>query len=199
MQRILSQPNPFAASAPQMFVHPQFDPVALQLGPFAIRWYGLMYLIGFTLVLLVGRIAIRTRPHATLSARDLDDVLFYGILGTILGGRLGYVLFYKFHDYLTNPLAILKVWEGGMSFHGGFLGVLVWGAAMTPFAAAWASITAVTGISVLGTARFMFPNVLAEPPSTVKVGLPTNYDPEDVNERFSAVRAAGAFGTRSDA
>jgi phosphatidylglycerol:prolipoprotein diacylglycerol transferase len=119
MQDILSQATPSP-----MFVHPQFDPVALQLGPLAIRWYGLMYLIGFTLVLLVGRYAIRTRPHATLSARDLDDVLFYGIVGTILGGRLGYVLFYKFHDYLTDPLAILKVWEGGMSFHGGFLGVL---------------------------------------------------------------------------
>lgn len=119
MQDILSQ-----ATGSPMFVHPQFDPIALQLGPLAIRWYGLMYLIGFTLVLLVGRTAIRARPHATLSARDLDDVLFYGILGTIIGGRLGYVLFYKFHDYLADPFAILKVWEGGMSFHGGFLGVL---------------------------------------------------------------------------
>ena len=107
-----------------MFVHPQFDPVAVHLGPLAIRWYGLMYLVGFTLILLVGRTAIRTRPHSVLTARDLDDLLFYGILGTILGGRLGYVLFYKFQDYLADPLAILRVWEGGMSFHGGLLGVL---------------------------------------------------------------------------
>jgi phosphatidylglycerol:prolipoprotein diacylglycerol transferase len=107
-----------------MFVHPQFDPVAVHLGPLAIRWYGLMYLVGFALLLVVGRYAIRTRPHATWTARDLDDALFYGILGTIVGGRLGYVLFYKLHDYLADPAAILRVWEGGMSFHGGFLGVV---------------------------------------------------------------------------
>jgi len=137
MPDILSQ-----ATGCPMFVHPQFDPIALQLGPLAIRWYGLMYLIGFALILVVGRTAIRTRPYSTLSARDLDDVLFYGILGTILGGRLGYVLFYKFHDYLADPLAILKVWEGGMSFHGGFLGVLagVWLFARTR-KRAWLDVT----------------------------------------------------------
>jgi len=108
-----------------MLVHPQFDPVAVHLGPLAIRWYGLMYLVGFALVWMVGRYAIKTRPHAAWTAQDLDDALFYGILGTILGGRLGYVLFYKFGEYVFEPWRIFFVWEGGMSFHGGFLGVII--------------------------------------------------------------------------
>ena len=108
-----------------MLVHPQFDPVAIHLGPLAVRWYGLMYLVGFALVWAVGRYAIKTRPHAVWTARDLEDALFYGILGTIVGGRLGYVLFYKFGEYLLAPWRIFFVWEGGMSFHGGFLGVII--------------------------------------------------------------------------
>ena len=108
-----------------MLVHPQFDPVAVHLGPLAIRWYGLMYLVGFALVWMVGRYAIKTRPHSAWTAQDLGDALFYGILGTILGGRLGYVLFYKFGDYLAAPWKVFYVWEGGMSFHGGFLGVVI--------------------------------------------------------------------------
>src|SRR4051812_16134423 len=108
-----------------MLVHPQFDPIAIKLfGPLAIRWYGLTYLIGFGLLWLVGRYAIKTRPHAQLDARHFDDLLFYGILGVILGGRLGYVLFYKPGDYLAEPWKIFYVWEGGMSFHGGMLGVI---------------------------------------------------------------------------
>lgn len=90
-----------------------------------MRWYGLMYLVGFALVWAVGRYAIKTRPHAAWTMQDLDDALFYGILGVILGGRLGYVLFYKFGDYLSAPWRIFYVWEGGMSFHGGFLGVII--------------------------------------------------------------------------
>ena len=108
-----------------MLIHPQFDPVAVHLGPLAIRWYGLMYLVGFALVWWFGRSRIRANPQSVWTLRDLDDVLFYGILGTILGGRLGYVLFYKFGDYLVAPWKILYVWEGGMSFHGGFLGVVL--------------------------------------------------------------------------
>jgi len=108
-----------------MLVHPQFDPVALQLGPVAVHWYGLMYLVAFVQVILLGRWCIAHRPWSAWTPRMLDDVLFYGVLGVILGGRLGYVLFYKPAEYLANPLDILKVWEGGMSFHGGFLGVLV--------------------------------------------------------------------------
>jgi phosphatidylglycerol:prolipoprotein diacylglycerol transferase len=111
--------------APALLVHPQFDPVAVHLGPLAIRWYGLMYLVGFALVWAVGRYAISTRPHSVWTYRDLDDALFYGILGTILGGRLGYVFFYKFGDYLAEPWRIFYLWEGGMSFHGGLLGVII--------------------------------------------------------------------------
>lgn len=106
-----------------MFVHPQFDPVALHLGPLAIRWYGLMYLLAFALVLVLGRLRIRHHPWTGWNLEMLDDVLFYGVLGVILGGRLGYVLFYKPMDYLQDPAAILRVWEGGMSFHGGLIGV----------------------------------------------------------------------------
>ena len=96
----------------------------MHLGPLAVRWYGLTYLIGFGLIWLFGRHAIKHRAHSVWSNADLDDALFYGILGTILGGRLGYVFFYKFSDYFAEPWRIFYLWEGGMSFHGGFLGVL---------------------------------------------------------------------------
>lgn len=114
----------FPATIP-MFVHPQFDPVALHIGPLALRWYGLMYLLGFALIWLLGRYRIDRNPDGVWTRNDLDDVLFYGILGTILGGRLGYVLFYKFSDYLAAPWKVFYVWEGGMSFHGGFIGVVI--------------------------------------------------------------------------
>jgi phosphatidylglycerol:prolipoprotein diacylglycerol transferase len=108
-----------------MLVHPQFDPVAIHLGPLAVRWYGLMYLVGFGLVWVMARHRIQRNPNGIWTQKDLDDALFYGILGTILGGRLGYVLFYKFGDYLQAPWKIFYLWEGGMSFHGGFLGVVL--------------------------------------------------------------------------
>jgi phosphatidylglycerol---prolipoprotein diacylglyceryl transferase len=107
-----------------MLIHPQFDPIAISLGPVAIRWYGLMYVLGFIGILLLGRHRIRTQPWLNWNLRELDDLIFYGVLGTILGGRLGYVLFYKFDYYLQHPLEIFYVWQGGMSFHGGFLGVI---------------------------------------------------------------------------
>jgi phosphatidylglycerol:prolipoprotein diacylglycerol transferase len=108
-----------------MLIHPQFDPVALQLGPLAIHWYGLMYLAGFMAFLWLGRIRITTLNNPQINAKLLDDLLFYGVLGVIIGGRLGYVLFYKAGYYSAHPLEIFAVWQGGMSFHGGFLGVLV--------------------------------------------------------------------------
>jgi phosphatidylglycerol:prolipoprotein diacylglycerol transferase len=107
-----------------VLVHPQFDPIALSVGPLAVRWYGLMYLLAFVLVLVLGRVRIR-RGLTVLDARDLDDILFFGVIGVVLGGRLGYVLFYKAGYYLAHPLEVFAVWQGGMSFHGGFLGVLV--------------------------------------------------------------------------
>jgi phosphatidylglycerol---prolipoprotein diacylglyceryl transferase len=107
-----------------MLVHPQFDPIAFSLGPISVRWYGLMYLIGFMLFIWLGRLRARRFPLRGFTAASLDDLLFYGVLGVILGGRLGQVLFYEPGYYLAHPLEILAVWKGGMSFHGGFLGVL---------------------------------------------------------------------------
>ncbi len=108
-----------------MLIHPQFDPVALHLGPLAIRWYGLMYLLAFGLFLLLGRQRIKTGPQSGWTVNELDDLLFYGVLGVVLGGRLGYVLFYQPAHFFAHPLEIFSVWQGGMAFHGGLLGVLV--------------------------------------------------------------------------
>lgn len=108
-----------------MLEHPQFDPVALALGPVSIHWYGLMYLLAFTLFVVLGRIHARRRPELGWTPQHIDDLLFYGVLGVILGGRLGEVLFFQPAYYLAHPLEILAVWKGGMSFHGGFLGVLL--------------------------------------------------------------------------
>ena len=107
-----------------MLVHPQFDPVIFSLGPLAVRWYGLMYVIGFIAVIVLGKLRVRQGLGLGMTEKDVDDVLIYGVVGTILGGRLGYVLFYKLDHYLAHPVEILQIWAGGMSFHGGFLGVL---------------------------------------------------------------------------
>ena len=108
-----------------MLVHPQFDPIAFQIGPVAVRWYGLMYLVAFALFALLGKRRARENLLTGWHPRDVDDMLVYGVFGVILGGRLGYVLFYKPLYYLAHPLEIFAVWQGGMSFHGGLLGVLV--------------------------------------------------------------------------
>jgi phosphatidylglycerol:prolipoprotein diacylglycerol transferase len=107
-------------------MHPQFDPVAMSVGPIAIHWYGLMYLLAFAQFLLLGKWRVHQPQYQSqgLTYQYIEDLLFAGVVGVILGGRLGYVLFYMPGHYLANPLDILKVWEGGMSFHGGFLGVL---------------------------------------------------------------------------
>ncbi len=103
---------------------PAFDPVAIELGPLVIRWYALAYIVG---LLLGWRLARRlaARPGWNITADGVDDLLFYVTLGVILDGRLGYVLFYQPDYYAANPLQILYVWRGGMSFHGGLIGVLV--------------------------------------------------------------------------
>ena len=106
-----------------MLVHPNFDPIAISIGPLAIRWYGLMYLVAFGFLWWLGRIRI-ARALAPITREQFDDLIFLGVLGTILGGRLGYVLFYKPAYYLLHPLEIFAIWQGGMAFHGGFLGVL---------------------------------------------------------------------------
>lgn len=109
-----------------MLTHPLPDPVAIALGPVKIHWYGLMYVAAFALFILLGRVRIK-QPHIARQGwtnQHLDDMLFYGMLGVVLGGRLGEVLFYRPEYFFHNPLQIFAVWNGGMSFHGGFLGVL---------------------------------------------------------------------------
>jgi phosphatidylglycerol:prolipoprotein diacylglycerol transferase len=107
---------------PAIIPYPDIDPVAIAIGPLAIRWYALAYIAGLVVAWLMAR-RIVEQPPRVMSAKALDDFLFWAALGVILGGRLGYVLFYKPGFYLSNPLKILTVWEGGMSFHGGLLGV----------------------------------------------------------------------------
>jgi phosphatidylglycerol---prolipoprotein diacylglyceryl transferase len=110
-----------------MLVHPQFNPVALSLGPIQIHWYGLTYLAAFLLFLFLARrrVALPHFANTGWTKRDVEDMLFYGVLGVVIGGRVGYALFYKPGQYLANPLEIFMVWKGGMAFHGGLLGVIV--------------------------------------------------------------------------
>ena len=107
-----------------MLTHPNIDPIAFSIGPLAVRWYGLMYLAGFAIGWWLGlrRIA---RNQAPITRQQLDDLLFLIVLGVILGGRLGYVLFYKPGYYAAHPGEIIAIWQGGMSFHGGLLGVML--------------------------------------------------------------------------
>ena len=107
-----------------MLVRPQLNPIAISIGPLSVHWYGLMYMLGFLLFLWLGRLRARRFPERGFTAQSLDDLLFYGVLGVILGGRLGQVLFYEPGYYFSHPFEIIAVWKGGMSFHGGFLGVL---------------------------------------------------------------------------
>ena len=115
---------------PAMLMYPQIDPVALQVGPLSIHWYGLTYLAGFALFMFLGMRRLSHQPYASLrgdqawSRKDVEDILFLGVLGVVVGGRLGYCLFYKPGYYLSHPLEIFYVWQGGMSFHGGLLGVI---------------------------------------------------------------------------
>ncbi len=113
-----------------MLIHPQIDPIALQVGPLAVHWYGLTYLAAFALFMFLGIRRLRHEPYASItgpgawSRKDVEDILFLGVMGVVLGGRIGYCLFYKPGYYLSNPLEIFYVWQGGMSFHGGMLGVI---------------------------------------------------------------------------
>ena len=105
-------------------LYPEFDPVIVHIGPLALRWYGLMYLLGFGGAWWLGRWRA-AREDSPVSQQQLDDLIFYGALGVILGGRVGYILFYGFSGWPHDPLVLVRIWEGGMSFHGGLLGVLV--------------------------------------------------------------------------
>jgi phosphatidylglycerol---prolipoprotein diacylglyceryl transferase len=108
-----------------LLVHPQFDPILVNLGPLAIRWYGLMYVLAFVAFIALGKWRVRHGLGNGLTERDVDDMLLWGVVGVILGGRLGYIFFYKPEEYFAHPLEMLKIWTGGMSFHGGFIGVLI--------------------------------------------------------------------------
>ncbi|GAA3587498.1 MULTISPECIES: prolipoprotein diacylglyceryl transferase [Marinobacter] len=107
-----------------MLRHPQFDPVAISVGPLKVHWYGLTYLVGFLVGWWLGRLRTR-KPWSPLNEEQMGDLLFYIALGVILGGRFGYVVFYNFDQFLADPLWLFRVWEGGMAFHGGLLGVMV--------------------------------------------------------------------------
>ena len=113
-----------------MLTYPHIDPVALQIGPLAIHWYGLTYLAAFGLYYFLATRRLRHPPFAAITGpgawtrKDVEDMLFLGVMGTVIGGRLGYCLFYKPGYYATHPLEIFAVWQGGMAFHGGLLGVI---------------------------------------------------------------------------
>ncbi|AGH82180.1 prolipoprotein diacylglyceryl transferase [Psychromonas sp. CNPT3] len=105
------------------FVLPTIDPIAISIGPLDIRWYGLMYLVGFVFAFWMANKQC-DRSNGLWTREQASDLLFYGFMGVILGGRVGYVLFYQFPRFIDDPLYLFKIWQGGMSFHGGVLGVM---------------------------------------------------------------------------
>ncbi|MBL3598914.1 MAG: prolipoprotein diacylglyceryl transferase [gamma proteobacterium endosymbiont of Lamellibrachia anaximandri] len=107
-----------------MLTYPDIDPVLIALGPLKIHWYGVMYLVGFWGGWWLGRVRAK-KPGSGWTVTQIDDLVFYIVVGVVLGGRLGYTLFYGFPRFIEDPVTLLKVWEGGMSFHGGLLGVLM--------------------------------------------------------------------------
>jgi len=107
-----------------MLTYPNIDPIFIQLGPLKVHWYGIMYLVGFSIAWWLA--LQRSKPeNSILNPAQISDLIFYGAIGVVLGGRLGYILFYDLPTFIANPLIIFKVWQGGMSFHGGLIGVLV--------------------------------------------------------------------------
>jgi len=107
-----------------VLTYPDIDPVAISLGPLQVHWYGLMYLLGFAAAWWLGK-RRAAQQHSPLQPHQISDLIFYGALGVVVGGRAGYVLFYHFDYFLQDPLWLFAVWEGGMSFHGGLIGVIV--------------------------------------------------------------------------
>lgn len=107
-----------------MLNYPAINPVALQIGLLKIHWYGLMYLVGFGIAWWLGRLRILRAENKNLNLEQFSDLIFWLALGVILGGRLGYIIFYDLANYLSNPITMLQIWRGGMSFHGGLIGVL---------------------------------------------------------------------------
>jgi len=108
-----------------MLEYPQIDPVIFAIGPIKLHWYGMMYLVGFLMAWWLGWYRAKVQSHAVIKPEQMGDLIFYGALGVVLGGRIGYVLFYKPMDFIANPLEIFQVWQGGMAFHGGLIGVIL--------------------------------------------------------------------------
>lgn len=107
-----------------MLQYPHIDPIAFSIGPVKVHWYGIMYLVGFAGAWWLGRLRARS-PHAAMNPEQVGDLVFYGAMGVVIGGRIGYMLFYDVDVFIHHPLTLFKVWEGGMSFHGGLIGVLI--------------------------------------------------------------------------
>lgn len=113
-----------------MLTYPHIDPVAIRLGPLSVHWYGLTYLVAFVLFFLLAGRRLRHQPYASITQpapwtrATVEDLLFWGVIGVVAGGRLGYCLFYKPAHYAAHPLEVFAIWSGGMSFHGGMLGVI---------------------------------------------------------------------------
>jgi phosphatidylglycerol:prolipoprotein diacylglycerol transferase len=107
-----------------MLVYPSINPIIIELGPIKIHWYGLMYLIGFMFAWLIAHYRCK-KLNLAWTAEQISDLIFYSALGIILGGRTGYMLFYAWQEFSTNPLILFKIWQGGMSFHGGLVGGLI--------------------------------------------------------------------------
>jgi phosphatidylglycerol:prolipoprotein diacylglycerol transferase len=121
---LIRHTHEFESDNSAMIAFPSIDPVAIALGPVKVHWYGLMYLFAFASAWWLGRRRAGLE-HSPVKPEQIDDLIFYGALGVVLGGRIGSVIFYNFDSFLQNPLYLFKIWEGGMSFHGGFIGVLV--------------------------------------------------------------------------
>jgi len=107
-----------------MIQYPSIDPIAIAIGPLKVHWYGLMYLVGFAGVWFLGKKRAE-ESWSPIKPEAMEDLVFYGAMGVILGGRIGYILFYNFQAFLNDPTILIKIWQGGMSFHGGMLGVFV--------------------------------------------------------------------------
>lgn len=107
-----------------MFIYPHINPIAFKLGPLQVHWYGLMYIVGFLAAWGLGHLRAK-RPYSPVKSNQIDDLIFFCALGVVLGGRIGYMLFYALPGFLHNPVLLFKVWNGGMSFHGGLIGVLI--------------------------------------------------------------------------
>lgn len=108
-----------------MLLYPKIDPVAISIGALKVHWYGVMYMLGFLFFIIAGKWWVKKFQHPYISQKFVDDMLFYGVLGVVVGGRLGYCIFYQPGYYFSHPWDIVKTWDGGMSFHGGMLGVFI--------------------------------------------------------------------------